>query len=202
MALHKNMAGASLHELKGVADAANDEVPTASAHTTVWKKLTADNLEGTGNPFGGQLFHAYEARAINVNGGSLLANTWTVRQFTTTGKSQISGVNRSNGNITFPAGDYIVQAWAAGHGCGMHQLRLATTTGSILVTGIPAGFDDTTDTAVLQTIAHLSGTFTLATSKTVQLQHNCQSTKTTTGQGNAAGLGPEHYSDLMIWKVG
>jgi hypothetical protein len=47
MALHKDLTGTELHENKGAAAAANDDVATVTSGATVWKKLTAANFDGS-----------------------------------------------------------------------------------------------------------------------------------------------------------
>jgi hypothetical protein len=48
MALHKDLTGTELHENKGVASAAADDVATANGSgVTVWKKITSANLDAS-----------------------------------------------------------------------------------------------------------------------------------------------------------
>ncbi len=47
------------------------------------------------------------------------------------------------------------------------------------------------------------GRFTLNATKTISLEHRCNTTSSDDGFGNANGFGGEEvYSDVMIWKVG
>lgn len=45
MANHEDLTGIELHENKGVAEASNNQVATASGGATVWKKLGTNNLD-------------------------------------------------------------------------------------------------------------------------------------------------------------
>lgn len=201
MSSHKNLTGTNLHETKGISDAANNEVATATSHQTVWKKLTHLNLTGTGNPFGDQLLHVFEARSAGTNGGTLTENTWDGRQFTGTADNEITGATRSaQGVLSLPAGTYFCQGFAVAYDCGKTQLRLRSTNGggATLVTGFTMNSGVGDDMTV---VVPIFGRFVLSATRNVELQHNCTATKLASGRGLAAHLGPERYADLMIWKV-
>lgn len=200
---HSTLTGADLHENKGAAAATDDYVATVTSGATVWKKLTASNLTGTGNPFGGQLLHVREQQGNNV------ASTWTpsagsfsTRVLNTSVTNEISSASLAANVISLPAGTYYVEAFAvaatASAGNMQAQLRLYNTTDSAaLVTGLSnrnanAGYTQSFENS-------LRGRFTIAGTKSITLQHFTSSGAATPGVVNSGAV--EVYAEVLIWKV-
>lgn len=87
---HSTLTGSNLHENKGVAAASDNTVATAVTGATVWAKLTANNLTGTGNPFGAQLFHVQDQKASGTSGGTFTSGADRTRTLNTTVTNEIA----------------------------------------------------------------------------------------------------------------
>lgn len=147
-------------------------------------------------------FRIREEKAAGVSAGGLTAANWTKRDLNTVALNEITGASISVSSvITLPAGVFDVDAWAPGYGVGGHKLRLRQTSGTAadLLLG---STEFNANTAVAQTLARLSGRLTLAAGITMELQHNCTTTRAASGAGVAANLGVEVYSEILIRKVG
>jgi hypothetical protein len=193
---HSTLTGADLHENKGAAAATDDYVATVTTGSTVWKKLTASNLTGTGNSFGAQLLHVREEQVAGTHGGTFSSGAWTKRTLNTSVTNEISSASLATSQISLPAGTYYIEAFAPTYNVGAHQVRLYNTTdaASTLV-----GRNEYS--ASNGTSASVYGRFTIAGTKVFELQHRCTVTGTTTGLGAAISWGTEVYSEVSIWKV-
>lgn len=198
---HKTLSGTDLHENKGAAAATDDYVATATSGATVWKKLTASNLTGTGNPFGGQLYHLQDQKASGTLSGTFSAGAWRTRTLNTELTAEISGASLSSNQITLPAGTYYLDASAEGYLAGNHKTKWYNVTdGSDVLHGTVAA---TGGTESKSSRSFVSGRFTIAGSKVFELQHRCSNTNNGDGFGAAATFSVvEVYADVKIWKVG
>ena len=192
---HKLLTGTDLHENKGAASASDNTVATVTGGATVWKKLTKDNLTGTANPFGGQLFHVRDVKATSVAGGTATQGSWLRRDLNTSVTNEISSASLSSNQISLPAGTYYVEAASIFFGTVAAQTRFQNVTDSTtLVLGM-TGYASNSMNAILR------GRFTLADTKTIELQYQVANTHVTDGLGVAGTWGDNIYSEVQIWKV-
>lgn len=198
---HKNLTGTDLHENKGASSASDDYVATVTSGATVWKKLTASNLTGTGNPFGGQLYHIREQRASGTSSTySPSASTWNTVPLNTELTTEISGASLASSQITLPAGTFHIEAVIEVFGVNRQpKARIRNITdGATLVVGINqrSRGSDGYSTGVSNP-AMARGRFTLASSKVVEFQ-----VYNDNGPAQAVSSGEvEVYGDVLIWKV-
>jgi hypothetical protein len=150
--------------------------------------------------FGGQLFHAREEQTSGTDAGGFTSGSFVKRVLNQTKTNEVSSASLSNSVISLPAGTYYCEASAPGYRVSNHQLKLRNTTDSAdLLIGQSARSDNDVDA---MTLASVSGRFTLSGTKSIELQHRCQDTKTTNGLGIAGGFGVvEVYADIKIWRV-
>jgi len=203
---HSSLTGSSLHENKGVSSATDNTVATAVSGATVWAKLTASNLTGTGNSFGGQLLHVQDEKTSGTDGGTFSSGAWVTRTLNTVKTNEISSASLAANVISLPAGTYYVQARAPGHAVVQHQIRLRNTSDSAdLVLGSNAEARANVGGGISANATSdsvLNGRFTLSGTKNVELQHRCFSSFSTNGLGTSTGWGTEIYAQVYIWKVG
>lgn len=195
---HKNLTTTQLHESKGVDAASDDTVLTVTSHASVFKKLTAANLTGTGNPFGAQLYHLQEQQPQGTHGGSPNAAAWTKRALNTALTNEISGASVSSSVISLPAGTYFLDALSIIRQDTGAKLRLRNTTaGTSLLVGL-----NVYDGNLQSTAMPLRGRFTLAGTSNLELQYWAVAALATSGFGAALSSGElEVYTDAMIWKI-
>lgn len=195
---HRVLTGSSLHELKGVDSASNNEVPKASGHTTVWGLLDHNNLTETGNPFGAQLLHLRDNATLGAGGGALTASTWNDRVLDTVVTNEITNASLSANQITLPTGTYYAKIKAPGYFVGDHKIRLQNVTNSTTLLSSSGSYAP----ATVQNYAEHEGRFTISGTKKIRLQHYCTITNATNGAGKASSLGTsETYAQVYIWKI-
>ncbi len=142
--------------------------------------------------------HLREEQAQNTAGGTFTSGAWRTRvlntEVTDTGNLNSLAANQ----FTLAAGTYEIRASAPTFNVSRHQARLQNVTDSstILVGGSNIDGTNTMGRAMVQ------GRFTIAGSKALELQHQCQSTESTDGFGVAANFTTEVYAVVEMWRVG
>lgn len=195
---HKNLTGSDLHESKGVAAAAANLVyVTDGAGSGTHQKLTASQLTGTGNPYGAQFYYCRERKTSGLPGGTFTQGAWQTRAMNAERTNEI-GATTGSSQVILLAGTYVVEASCPAYSVGKHMARLYNISdGSMILEG-------TSETAGdgIQSRSFVSGRFTLSATKTIELQHYCDSTQVSNGFGVGNGFGAfEYFSELKIWKV-
>lgn len=163
--------------------------------------IRASGVPLAGSSFGSALIHVRDEKAANTNGGTFTSGSDQVRVLNTVLTNEIAGASLATNQITLPAGKYYVEARAPAYKCGVHRALLYNASDSatlLLGANANAANADATDTH-----SFVSGRFTLAATKDVELRHRCATTQASNGLGNAHNFGGvEVYSDVRIWKVG
>ena len=107
----------------------------------------------------------------NANGGAATADTWTTRDLNTEVVNTITGAGLAANVITLPAGTYRDLASAPAYHVDEHLIRLQNTTDATVVAyGTNAYANDTTG-GESQTRSLIDYVFTLADTKTLEVQH-------------------------------
>ena len=145
------------------------------------------------------LFHIQDQKSSGTDGGTFTSGSYQTRDLNTSVFNNISGALLSSNQITLPAGTYEVIAFAVAYDCNSHQARLRNVTDSTtLCIGLTMYANASNNVG---NAAKVTGIFTLAATKVIELQHQCGSTKSSTGFGTPASFGTEVYSDIQIRKV-
>lgn len=135
-----------------------------------------------------------ERQVTSTDAGSATSGSWAARALNTEVEDTGDIGSVASNQVTLPAGTYLVKAMATANQIGVHALRLYNVTDSaVVVVGMacPEGAN-----------AYLVGKFTIAASKTFELQHRCSTTKADDGLGVATGFAShEMYSFLELVKV-
>lgn len=213
---HSLLTGASLHEPKGADSASAGEVYVADGlGSGDWSSLESFNA------FGGQLLHVRDQRTSGSAPQTLTGNgTWEKRDLQTTLTNEITSATLTSSVISLPAGTYYIDATALSYtnhsildsaANAFTKIRLRNTTdGADLVVGIGFRFDwgttvtvgNVSTTGGLTVPLHLSGRFTLAGTKNIELQsYTLTNTGTRTGGSPLTSGSVEVYADVKIWKV-
>jgi hypothetical protein len=197
---HSTLTTTNLHENKGVSTAADNTVATAISGATVWSKLTATNLTGTGNSFGGQLLHVRFQGTAGTNGGSSTSGSFQRRPLNTVITNEISGTALTSNQITgLPAGTYFCDGSfiTVQSNQSQHKLVDATHTTDLVIGQVnyhPSGQGSNWADLV-------KGRFILSATSTVEIDYRVTSGFATVGLGQPASWGTEVFADLMIWKI-
>lgn len=136
-----------------------------------------------------------------VDGGSATGSAWTKYTLNTTHENSISGASIASSVVTLPSGTYYVQAHVFFHKVNVARLRLRNTTDGSTITLIGSA-TRADDTSASSGTATLRGKFTLAASKTLELQYYCTNGEATNGLGAASSSGEtEIYGWIEFEKV-
>ena len=137
-----------------------------------------------------------------TNGGTFTSGAWRTRDLNTTVFNNITSCSLSSNQISLPAGTYIINAQAPAFDISQGQARLYNITDSSVAiqgasTYCAAGTSDATAPALVL------GAFTIAGTKTFELQHRAGETQASNGFGVDTGFGVNNvYSQITITKVG
>jgi hypothetical protein len=149
------------------------------------------------------VLHVQDQKASATDGGTFTTGAWQTRVLNTTVLNTITSASLASNQLSLPAGTYDILASAPAFAVNNHQARLQNITdGSTILTGT-TNFSRSTASAGDENNSIVRGRFTLAGTKTIELQHRCQTTGTTTGFGVGSGnsWGGTVFSDLLIKRV-
>lgn len=174
------------------ATATSSNVPSAES-----VKAYVDNNQA----FSNNLLHVREEQAANTAGGGFTSGAWQTRILNTTVTNEISGASLASNQITLPAGDYYIEAFAPAFRVNGHKVKLYNDSDSA---DIRLGSTEwsSAGASYANTRSNVFGKFTLAAEKDLELQHRCETTRGTDGFGLAANVGAtEVYAEVRIWKL-
>jgi hypothetical protein len=193
---HKNLTGVDLHEPKGVAAAAANKVYVSDgAGSGAWTATS------TFNPFSNALLHVRDEKPSGTSGGTFTSGSYQTRTLNTTKTNEISGASLASNQITLPAGTYWCEASAMASLVNTHKAKLYNVTDASDILIGTSGYNSQT-AAYAYDRSFVTGRFTLAASKVIELRHRCSVTRATDGFGVAVSFGDvEVYAEAMIWKI-
>ena len=145
-----------------------------------------------------------DTKAANTAGGDFTSGAWRTRTLTTEDTDTGNHCSLASNQFTLAAGTYEIEAYAPAYNVQAHKIRLRNTSDSttpIEGTAAYAG-KDSGGGGQDQTVSMLHGRFTIASSKTFEIQHQCQTTQATNGFGNPANMDSEVYTVVILRRVG
>jgi len=151
-------------------------------------------------PAGGATYAIFrDEKTSGTDGGTFTSGAWRTRDLNVTQYNGIGSASLSSNQISLPAGTYLIEAAAPANRVDQHQLRvqnITDTSTSILGQNVWCyGVN------LVSNMARVSGVFTIAATKTFELQHRGATTRSGDGFGLAAGWGTEVYASITIAKV-
>ncbi len=152
--------------------------------------------------FQAALLHVRDEKEGGTLGGTFTSGGWRTRDLQTAPTNEISGASLASNQITLPAGTYHIDGGSMAYRVSASKVRLYDTTGAAnLLYGIN---NYNQSSAANAHIASVRGRFTISVESVLEIQHRCQTTKSSDGFGVLDGdtsSNKEVYSDYMIWKV-
>lgn len=148
----------------------------------------------------GAILIVRDQKTSATSGGTFTSGSWQTRTLNTTIVNNISGASIGSNQITLPAGTYLIRASAPAHRVNAHQTRLQDiTNGATLLNGSSEYTEQAG--AIVVTRSQIDGTFTLSGTSALQIQHQCQTTRSTDGFGLACSFTTEIYTAVEIQRL-
>ena len=159
--------------------------PDTKAQTTAYK------------PEGYIYIRDQKASGTAAQNGS--GTTWNKRNLNTIVADTVGIAALSSDQFVLPAGTYRLSAHAPTYRQNQHQLRLRNVTDGVTVANGGSFYSDSG--TVTGSDATLRGRFTIATSKTFELQHWIATVAGGAAMGNQVTSGEiEIYAEIEFWK--
>ncbi len=137
--------------------------------------------------------------AAGTSGGGCTLSTWNVRALSTEVVDTGNHASIASNQITLSAGTYRVRASAPAFKAESHRIRLRNVTDGTTVAVGGGAYCSSVDNTT--THSHLSGRFTIAASKALELQHHTGATQAGNGLGVGSSSGEvEVYAEIEFWK--
>lgn len=143
-----------------------------------------------------------DEKAQNTAGGTFTSGAWRTRDLNTEVVDTGSLASVASNQITLNAGTYVIRASAPAYSVNSHQTRLQNVTdASTVLIGTSEYNRAGTGPDYPSGRSWIIGRFTIASSKTFEVQHQAVTTGTTSGFGVAGNLTTEVYTVVELWRV-
>lgn len=143
-----------------------------------------------------------DEKAANSAGGGFTSGAWQTRTLNTESSDAGNNASLSSNQITLAAGTYVCDIICPAAFCNAHKALLYNVTDAA---DVLIGTSEWSGTgATIQTSSHITGRFTIAASKALEVRHRCGTTRATDGFGIPSNLDSktEVYTVARFWKVG
>ncbi len=164
----------------------------------------ATGPQGQTGPAGPSLARPYaliqDRQTQGTNGGTFTSGAVRTRTLNTVSSDTSALVlSLSSNQFTLAAGKYRYHITAPAHAVNSHQARLQNITNSTTVDVSQSMMSNATNPST--TVAEFSGVFEIQQQSVFEVQHQCQTTGTTTGFGVAANFftNGEVYTSVELW---
>ena len=197
---HVSLTGADLHESKGTALAAVNQVYVSDgAGSGNWQKISTAQVSTIDNPFDANLVHIRDQQTAASNPQSLTAATWNIRTLNTVVNNAVTGASLASNQVTLPAGNFFIEASVPGFACALHKAKLYNLTSAAdQIIGTAAFASSTTPYGFSQSL--IRGKVVITVPSTFEIRHYV--TTTSASVALAVGTGVEVYSEVWFWKIG
>ncbi len=142
-----------------------------------------------------------DEKAAGTDAGTFTSGAWQTRTLNTEASDASNLASLSSNQITLAAGTYVCDIECPAGVCANHQAKLYNVTDA---SDVLIGTSEYTDAGnTVYTKSRVTGRFTIAASKALEVRHRCGATKATDGFGKAANFGvTEVYAVARFWRVG
>lgn len=139
-----------------------------------------------------------DQKAQNTDGGGFTSGAWRVRDINTEVVDTGNHASISANQITLAAGTYRCRIQCPAFAVGEHQAQLYNVTDAAVTIVGSSSITSATYGGMGHTL--VVGRFTIAASKTFEIQHRCATSKTTNGFGTKCNFTTEVYTIAEFWK--
>jgi hypothetical protein len=143
-----------------------------------------------------------DVKAYTESGGTFTAGAWRTRELNTELDDPENIVTIASNQFTLQAGTYLIEWSSPAHDVARHTSRLQNITDSTTEADGMSNYTATADS--VQNISLGACVVTAVASKVFEIQHYCDTTKTTNGYGvNSSVSGTNSvYTLVKIHKIG
>lgn len=143
--------------------------------------------------------HIRDEKASGAGGGTFTSGSWQKRDLTTEVEDDGGHASLATSQITLAAGTYRAHVRCPAYGVDRHQARLRNVTDA--ATTLVGSTEFASSGNFIYNDSVILGRFTIAGTKTFEVQHRCETTRSTQGLGVEANFGEvEIYTDVELWK--
>lgn len=199
-------AGAAVWSARGVVGSIGDftdldDVPSSysgEAGNYVQVNATEDGLQFAAPASGGagDYLMYRDEKTQNTDGGGFTSGSWQTRELTVESADPGGYGSLSSNQITLLAGTYRVRISCPAFLVARHQARLQDITNTATLLLGTSAFAEASGAGNNRdvTCSYIDGRITLAGTTVLEVQHQCQTTKTVNGFGIAANFTTEVYT--------
>lgn len=142
-----------------------------------------------------------DEKAQNTSGGTFTSSAWRTRDLNTEVNDDGGDASIATNQITLAAGTYICDIICPACQVDFHKARLYNITDGAIVPNMESTTDVANSAHAVASHVHIRGKFTLATSKVLEVQHYCGTSRATYGFGYAGNIDKEIYTIVQLWRV-
>ena len=156
---------------------------------------------GTATGFGKFASYAIigDEKSAGTDGGGFTSGAWRTRDLNAELSDPDGIVSISSNQFTLAAGSYLVVASAPALGVNNHKLKIYNITDSADVQIGTTEYAHASDYSTKRSF--VSSRFTISGSKVFEIQHRCETTKSTTGMGRGYSMSVvELFTLVEIYK--
>lgn len=190
----------------------NTDLNATTGHHGLLRKLSgtaSEYLDGSGAfstpPGGGGTSMSYvlirDEKTQNTNGGTFTSGAWRTRDLNTEVSDTDGVATLSSNQVTLSAGTYVCRIICPAAHCAKNQARLQNVTDATTVLIGSSNYTGPANTDITLNASVIVGRFTIAASKALEVQHQCQTTRSSDGFGVAANFTTEVFTVAQFWKV-
>jgi hypothetical protein len=140
-----------------------------------------------------------DQKAQGTNGGTATLGSWQTRDLNTEVHDSGGHASIASNQITLAAGTYRFSISAPAFSVNQHQARLQNVSDATTVKEGTSTYASS-GTPAAPTRSFIKGRFTIASSKTFEIQHKVTSTKATDGFGTQVNFTTEVFTTAEFWK--
>lgn len=141
-----------------------------------------------------------EEQTSGTDGGTFTSGAWQTRVLNTLSDPSSIVTSLSSNQFVLPAGTYEISVTAPAVLVDSHKAKLRNTTDASDT--LIGSSEYTSSSSPIATSSLIEGVFTIAGSKTFEIQHQCSTTRATNGFGAASSFSVnEVYTQIRISKI-
>ena len=149
-----------------------------------------------------QMYNAYvcvrDKKTQNTPGGTFTMGAWRTRTLNEEHSDQENIATLVANQVTLPAGSYRCLIRCPAYRVARHQARLYNTDDAAEILPGTSTFTDNAHNVANHSV--IQGRFTIAAPKTLEVQHQCQTTYATYGFGVESNFTDEIYTVAEFWR--